>query len=662
MEWHRAAWTTALAIALLLVTAEAASAFRFKSCVSAVAAPGCTIGNAGALNDPRAVVVSPDGRHVYSAAFEGDAIGVFARDPSSGALRFRSCVSANGAGPCAIIRPGGHLRALNGARALVMSPDGMHLYAAAFLGDAVTTFRRNPDTGALTFAGCMTSNNEDQGICIGIHSGALAGPAALAVSPDGDEVYVAAEGGDSIGYFSRNVNNGLLAFFSCRGAASLCTALSPVAALDAPSALAVSRDGRFLYTGARDGDALATFRPDTALNTLTFLGCIGPSGCTSIGNSNALNGPESLVLSPDNRFVYAAAGAGNAVAAFVRNRDTGAVSFAGCDGTTNLGPCAPIGNGNALTGPTALAAGPAGSRVYGAASSGDAIASFARVASGNSLAFLGCIGATASGPCTSANNGAALNAPAALAASLDGRHLYVAARNGDALGVIGVARPACSPVSALTPFNTAIRVRLVCGDPDGGDAVRFSVARPANGTLSQFDPVRGTVVFTPSPGFSGQGVFDFTASDTDGSTAARATIGVGQRPVVPPRPRTRRLDPPVQNRWAYNRTHTWILRLRVRRVPGDAKVQVRCKAPKRLGRKACPFKRKSAKPKRHGATVDVRKLFGKRTKLRVGVKIQIRITAPGAIGKVVTYKLRPKKIPRSTGRCLAPGASKPTKC
>jgi hypothetical protein len=76
---------------------------------------------------------------------------------------------------------------------------------------------------------------------------------------------------------------------------------------------------------------------------------------------------------------------------------------------------------------------------------------------------------------------------------------------------------------------------------------------------------------------------------------------------------------------------------------------------------ACQADRRR-QPKRHGATVDVRKLFGKRTKLRVGVRIQIRITAPGAIGKVVTDKLRPKKIPKSIGRCLAPGASKPTRC
>jgi hypothetical protein len=206
---------------------------------------------------------------------------------------------------------------------------------------------------------------------------------------------------------------------------------------------------------------------------------------------------------------------------------------------------------------------------------------------------------------------------------------------------------------ASTPFRTAVRVLLNCADPDGGDHVSFSVGGPANGTLSELSG--NSVLFTPNRTFAnGQGIFDFTASDIDGAAGARATVNVGPRP--------RRLNQTIKTRWAFNRTHTWILRLQVLRVPGDARVQVRCSAPKRLGKKACPFKRKAAKPKRNGATVDLRKkMFRKRNKLRAGVSLQIRITAPGAIGKVVTYKLRPAKLPKSTGRCLPPGSSKPRK-
>jgi 6-phosphogluconolactonase (cycloisomerase 2 family) len=668
MERHRAAWTTALALALALMATGSAAAFQFKSCVSVTGAGPCASagGNTTALDDPRAVVVSPDGKHVYAGSFGGDAIGVFARDPGSGALTFQSCVSADGSGPCTIIRPGGHLRALDGPRALVISPDGKHLYVAAGgpSGDAISFFSRNPDTGALGFVGCMTTNNEAQGVCVGIHSGALDDPSALAISPDGDEVYVAAENGDSIGYFSRNQNNGQLAFFSCRGVASLCTTVAATGsgALDGPSALAVSRDGTYLYTAGRNADAIGVFRPDTSLNSLAYLGCYGAiAECTSIGNTNALDGPSSLAVSQDNSQLFVAAGSGNALGSFNRNQGSGLLGFVGCDGATNLGPCTAIGNGNALTAPAALALSPGGGRVYSAAGSGNALGTFARSPSDDPLAFLGCVSANGSGPCTSSGNANAFSSPSAVAASPDGRDLYVTASAGDAIAVLGVAPPSCAAASASTPYQTPVRLKLECGEPDG-DAVSFTVGGVSNGVLSELDPGAGTVLFTPSPGFSGQAAFDYGASDIDGSSGSNASIAVGAPPFVPPPAPPARILSPVINRWAAGPRTTEILRLRVRLVPGNATVQVRCAAPKRLGRRACPFRRKSATPKADGATVDVRKLFGSRRRLRVGVKIQIRITAPGAIGKVVTYTMRRSRVPRSVSRCIQPGATAPSAC
>jgi 6-phosphogluconolactonase (cycloisomerase 2 family) len=660
MDRHRAAWTTALAIGIALIAAGSAHGFQFKSCVSHDGSGPCTsIGNSEALNFPASVVVSPDGRHVYSSALVGDAVAIFARDPNDGALSFRGCVRGpNDAGPCVTFS---HARALDGARPLAMSPNGRQLYVGAQNGDALTWFTRDPDTGALSAPNCMSTNG---GGCTSIHSGALDDPYSLAISPDGDELYAAAWNGRSIGYFSRNQDTGALGFFSCRGVASLCVPVPDASALEMPKALAVSGDGRHLYSAAENGDAIAVFRPDTSLNTLNYVDCYGATaagGCISIGNSHALDGPASLVVSPDDAHLFVASSAGNAIGSFGRNAETGELGFIGCDGLTNLGPCTGVGNANALTNPSGLAISPTGGRVYGSAQSGNAIASFARSLSAEPLAFIGCVGADGSGPCTSANNSIAIASPIGVAASPDGRHLYVAA-SGGSISVIGIAPPACAPLAASTPFQTAIRVKLECSDPDGGDAVGYSVGGAANGTLSELDPVGGTVLFTPNPGFSGAAGFRFTASDVDGSTTIDASIGVGAAPFVPRPPRTRRLRQTIKTRWAFNRTHTWVVRLQVLRVPGDARVQVRCKAPKRLGKKACPFKRKSAKPKRHRATVDLRKeMFRKQRKLRAGVQLQIRITAPGAIGKVVTYKLRPSKLPRSVERCLPPGASKPQK-
>jgi 6-phosphogluconolactonase (cycloisomerase 2 family) len=660
MGLPRAAWTTAAAIALALLAAGSASGFQFKSCVSAGGAGPCggVGGNTSALDNPSAVVVSPDGRYVYSAALDGDAISVFARDQASGALSFQGCVRGpNDTGPCAALN---HTRLLDGPSALAMSPDGEHIYEAASVGDELATFRRDKDTGALTFAGCMSTNGGDG--CIAINNGVLDAPVALAMGPDGDELYVAGANQSSVGVFSRNHDTGLLAFFSCWGAAPECPDLpgapNPNDQLATPSGLAVSPDGRFLYAAARNADGLAVFRTDQSLHALTYIGCIRATaipGCTSIGNSNALDGPAALAASQDGVHLYVAAREGNAVAAFARDQAGGLLSFAGCDGVTNVGPCTGIGNGNAVTAPAALAIGPAGGRVYSAAATGDAIAGFARDPAGSPLSFLGCVGADASGPCTSAGSTAAFDSPVALAVSPDGRNLYSAASTGEAIGVLGIAPPACAPLGASTAFGAAVQLKLSCPEPDG-DPVTYSVGAAGQGGLSGFDPAGGTVVYTPNAGFSGADGFQFGASDIDGGSTAGASIAVAAPPVTTP---PQRITSPIRNRWAAGPRRTRIIQLRARFVPGNATVEVRCSAPKRLGRRACPFKRKSARPKADGATVDLRLLFGRHDRLRVGVRVQIRITAPGAIGKVVTYTMRRSKLPKSVARCLPVGATKP---
>jgi DNA-binding beta-propeller fold protein YncE len=89
---------------------------------------------------PRAVDVSPDGRHVYVAAAEG-AVAVFGRDASTGTLAF---VEAKRDGIDGVA-------GLNGAWSVAVSPDGRHLYTASFADQAVAVFARNATTGALTF-------------------------------------------------------------------------------------------------------------------------------------------------------------------------------------------------------------------------------------------------------------------------------------------------------------------------------------------------------------------------------------------------------------------------------------------------------------------------------------------------------------------------------
>ena len=96
------------------------------------------------------------------------------------------------------------------------------------------------------------------------------------------------------------------------------------------------------------------------------------------------------------------------------------------------------------------------------------------------------------------------------------------------------------------------------------------------------------------------------------------------------------------------------MRLRVHDAPAKAAVELRCTG------KRCPFKRRTTVADAHGA-VSLTKLFKHRT-LRSGSVVDVRITAPNSIGKVVRFEIRRRRVPQARTLCLAPGAAKAAKC
>ena len=105
--------------------------------------------------------------------------------------------------------------------------------------------------------------------------------------------------------------------------------------------------------------------------------------------------------------------------------------------------------------------------------------------------------------------------------------------------------------------------------------------------------------------------------------------------------------------WAVSRTFALLRRLVVNEVPAGATVTVTCKG------RGCPFKSRTFAASRTG-TATATKTFA-RKRLRPGVVLEVRITKPGAIGRVLTYKLVRGKVPKALIQCLAVGATKPAK-
>ena len=345
-------------------------------CVSEDGSGGlCTDGVA--LDIPQSVTISPDGKHIYVASFDSDAVAVLSRNKATGALT--PLAGTGGVGT-------------DGARSVAVSPDGKHVYVASSDSSAVAVFSRNKATGALTqlagTAGCV-SDTGTGGLCTdGV---ALDLAFSVTVSPDGKHVYVASIVSGAVAVFSRNKATGaltqLLGTAGCLSEDGTGGACTDGKALVGARSVAVSPDGRHVYVASGVSHAVAVFSRNKGTGALTqlagTLGCVSKDGtggdCT---DGTALAGANFVTVSRDGRNVYVASSdcCSGAVAVFSRNKATGALAqlagTLGCvseDGTG--GACT---NGKALVGALSVTVSRDGKNVYVVSAFSDAVAVFTR--------------------------------------------------------------------------------------------------------------------------------------------------------------------------------------------------------------------------------------------------------------------------------------------
>jgi 6-phosphogluconolactonase (cycloisomerase 2 family) len=358
-----------------------------NGCVSETGTGGVCI-DGKALNGARSVTVSPDGSHVYVASDVSDAIAVFSRNSTTGALTqlagTAGCVSLNGSG--GLCTSG---RALDGVRSVAVSANGAHVYATSFISDAVNAFSRNGGTGQLTplagSQGCV-SETGTAGRCI--DGKALDGASQVAVSPNGASLYVASDLSDAVAVFSRNTTNGQMSQLAgtagCVSQTGTAGACADGKALDSAQGIAVSGDGKNVYSAALLSDAVAAFTRNTSTGALTQLagtaGCVSETGAGPCDNGTALDGAHTVTLNPTGVNAYVGSDESDAVNVFSRNTTTGRLTqlraTSGCvsdDGS--FGSCA---DGKALRDPNGLVVSPNGRNLYVASFFSDAVAIFAR--------------------------------------------------------------------------------------------------------------------------------------------------------------------------------------------------------------------------------------------------------------------------------------------
>jgi 6-phosphogluconolactonase (cycloisomerase 2 family) len=282
------------------------------------------------LNTPRGIVFSPDSRFVYVTAFSGNDVAVLSRDAATSRLTPVSCVRQ---GAATTACPGS-AHNLDGATDIEMSPDGRAVYVTSFRGDAITSFARDPQTGALLESGCWAEGGK--GGCAAARG--LDGAYDLAISRDGRSVYVAARFSRAIATFARDGASGRLA--QAAGAAG-CVAEagrdgcrpSTHPSLHGVRGVTVSPDGRNVYAGAFSASALSIFRRSASTGALRQLpgrfGCItnqepkkrpATPGCT-VGRG--LHQVWGIAISADGRWLYTGDGGDGNSGLAVFRRKTG---------------------------------------------------------------------------------------------------------------------------------------------------------------------------------------------------------------------------------------------------------------------------------------------------------------------------------------------------
>lgn len=396
--------------------------------------------------------VSPDGSTVFVSSSSSASVVAFSRDPATGALTRLGCFQGDP-------RPGAPCGAANlfsSSSALAAGADGSALYVAAPLEGAISTLTA-PSSTPTSGPGGSTSSSNPGGSTSSSSSPASSATTTLA------SIFTTPPASTYL----------LNPCIAVNGLDGICTVGTATQGLDA---LALSPDGKQLYGTAPGSKAIDVFATGAA-GALAETSCVkvqAPPGLCSSGT--LMDSPTALAVSPDGQNVYASdsLGSGGSVDVFNRNPTTGALSNNSCvdflpkpepkeqgeEGeeseaekpSTPTDPCTSVPGLNDVS---VIAVSGDGSSVYTIGSGSAAI--FSRDAATGKLTETSCA-AEEDSRCTSLPS---LQGVSGAAVSPDGREVYVVADKSDAVMVFGIGAAVTSGEAAASRAGTA-RVRVVC--------------------------------------------------------------------------------------------------------------------------------------------------------------------------------------------------------
>lgn len=495
-----ARWRWTLITGLLLVTGSltrpcAASAEHLRVVQTLVDGSGLN-GVAG---------LAAYGTHVYAVSPVDDALVVFRRDITTGALTFVESYLLRGAAAVAVHPLGQQVFAVgttldqlnvyaraadgrltqvasifdgtNGVDGLddptsvAVTTDGQYVYVTGKNDNAVAIFLRDANGNLLLPSpGLVRDSTPDANNTL---VDGLAAPMAIAAAAASGDVYVAGSGDNAVAFFKRSATSGTLLFqgLERNGVDDTTDPCGAVDGLNAVSTLTLSPDGQYLFAASTVDNAIAVFRRDAA-GELCFAEVFrdGQAGIDGLAGVRALAVGVDSLTAPQQQFLYAGAGDDEALALFRYDTAGDAWRFVRVEERTGVDdPADAAGVVAGLSGVAALAVAPdsAGGALYAAGGRENAVAAFTRDMVTGDLAFV----EAQRGGTTDLDG---LHGAAGLAVSAGaGSYVYVAGRLDHSLSVFG-RNPATGQLTLREVFHHLVagvtglaRPVAVATSPDG---------------------------------------------------------------------------------------------------------------------------------------------------------------------------------------------------
>lgn len=340
----------------------------YTGCIANKGLHGCAgTGSDTPLIGPTGVAVSPDGRSVYVASPQANTVSIFDR-ATNDTLSYAGCISSDNASGC---KHAAHHRSLAAPHDVDVSPDGNSVYVVSDRNPAAITRFSRASSGALKYEGCIGGRRRSG--CDRKAGHSIKRAFHLTVSPDGKSVYVTAlYAGGSITHFKRR-RNGELAYRGCIGTEGGYSC-QVQRSLQNAGAATVSPDGESVYVV---GDSAITEFHRASNGTLRYQACMAWLGyfhCPRTPHQTSFN--DSVVVSGDGKSVYATSFRG--LAYFTRAR-SGRLSFAGCFANRGANGCRkPRHNSLGVLYGGELAVSPDDKSVYLASAADNAVTRFER--------------------------------------------------------------------------------------------------------------------------------------------------------------------------------------------------------------------------------------------------------------------------------------------